>query len=290
MIDKRVRVVLRAGFGPASSARKAYGTISWLTLRRGFVDYLKSQAYSSDYQSDLIHYLDQYITCIESPADIISIFSRVKSGRRHLWLGLRVLFNYLEILGVDNDYLNLLRKALPKVKCGIDLNVPSEEDILKSLRMLRAVPPKYAALHNILLDSGLRLIEAVKILTESSKAEEVNGFIRIAIGEFRGSKQAYYGYLTKETYSMLQQVNSEPIKVRTASHYYYLNRILAPKYLRKFAFDKMVSLDIPESVADFIEGRVAKRIGAKHYMALRRQADNFYGRYANHIASLRSQL
>jgi hypothetical protein len=29
-----------------------------------------------------------------------------------------------------------------------------------------------------------------------------------------------------------------------------------PKYLRKFVFDKMVELGIPESVADFIEGRV----------------------------------
>lgn len=36
-------------------------------------------------------------------------------------------------------------------------------------------------------------------------------------------------------------------------------------------------------VADFIEGRVAKRIGAKHYMALRRQADGFYGRYAEYV-------
>ena len=73
--------------------------------------------------------------------------------------------------------------------------------------------------------------------------------------------------------------------MRSASHYYYLNGILAPKYLRKFAFDKMVTLEIPESVADFIEGRVAKRIGAKHYMALRRQADNWYGRYADYVSN-----
>jgi len=35
-----------------------------------------------------------------------------------------------------------------------------------------------------------------------------------------------------------------------------------------------------ESVADFIERRVAKKIGAKHYMALARQASKFYPRYA----------
>ena len=49
----------------------------------------------------------------------------------------------------------------------------------------------------------------------------------------------------------------------------------------------MIELEIPESVADFIEGRVPKRVGAKHYMALRRQADKFYGKYAGYIVKLR---
>jgi intergrase/recombinase len=51
----------------------------------------------------------------------------------------------------------------------------------------------------------------------------------------------------------------------------------------------MIELEIPESVADFIEGRVPKRIGARHYMILRRQADNFYGRYAAYLAKLRGE-
>ena len=283
-------MVLRAGFGPASSARKALGSIDWLSLRKGFTDYLKSQSYSIDYQRDLIAYLNRYVTSIGSPMDIIGIFSNVQSGRRHLWLGLRVLFNYLESLGVDDDYLNLLRKALPKVQCGIDLNVPSEETIINSLRKVNALSPKYTCLYNLLLDSGLRLVEAIKLFNGLSNAEEVNGFYRVTIGNFRGNKQAYYGYLTKATYDFIRQVNRSPIKVRSASHYYYLNGILAPKYLRKFAFDKMVSLDIPESVADFIQGRVAKSVGAKHYMALRRQADNFYGRYSDYVSNFRRRV
>jgi intergrase/recombinase len=44
---------------------------------------------------------------------------------------------------------------------------------------------------------------------------------------------------------------------------------------------------VPESVADFIEGRVPKRIGAKHYMVLRRQADKFYSKYADYLVKLR---
>ena len=49
-------------------------------------------------------------------------------------------------------------------------------------------------------------------------------------------------------------------------------------------------MEVPESVADFIEGRVPKRIGAKHYMALARQASKFYPRYSEYIEKLRQQV
>jgi intergrase/recombinase len=48
-------------------------------------------------------------------------------------------------------------------------------------------------------------------------------------------------------------------------------------------------LEVPESVADFIEGRVPKRIGPKHYMVLRRQADKFYSKYSDYLNNLREQ-
>ena len=65
--------------------------------------------------------------------------------------------------------------------------------------------------------------------------------------------------------------------------------VISYKYLRKFAFDKMIELEVSESVADFIEGRVPKRIGAKHYMALARQASKFYPRYAEYITRMRQK-
>jgi len=46
-------------------------------------------------------------------------------------------------------------------------------------------------------------------------------------------------------------------------------------------------LNIPESVADFIQGRVPKSIGATHYMQLKRKADQYYPRYAEYVTELR---
>ena len=46
-------------------------------------------------------------------------------------------------------------------------------------------------------------------------------------------------------------------------------------------------LGVPESVADFIEGRVPKKVGARHYTKLLRQADGHYGRYSVYLAKFR---
>ncbi len=74
-----------------------------------------------------------------------------------------------------------------------------------------------------------------------------------------------------------------------ASNYYKKYGYVRPKYLRKFAFDKMIELEVPESVADFIEGRAPERIGAKHYLALARQSAKFHPRYQAYLKKLKAQ-
>ena len=89
---------------------------------------------------------------------------------------------------------------------------------------------------------------------------------------------------------MLKDLKGHISQVGLYEKAYEKRNMTRSKYLRKFAFDKMVELEVPESVADFIEGRVPKRIGAKHYMVLRRQADKFYGKYAEYLAVPRASV
>ena len=281
------------GFEPMRTRRstgsQGLGAISWNAIRSDFTTYLESERYSKGYQGDLLRYLDKYFTSISSPQDIMRCFAKVEKGQRHLWLGFRTIFNFLEATGYDADTLAIYRKALPTFQCGIDLNVPEEAGIVQALGKLKNAQPEYLALYNLLIDSGLRLIEAVKAIGELGKAELINGYWRIALGEFRGSKQAYFAYLTQPTYNQILALKCQPLNAQKATDYYRrIIRVISPKYVRKFAFDKMVELEVPESVADFIEGRVPKSIGAKHYMVLRRQADKFYGKYADYLAKLRS--
>ena len=282
-----------SGSAGVKSAQNLKISLIWADLRQGFRQYLDSQSYSSTYITDILRYLDWHFKVINYPQDVIGIFSKVKKGRRNLWLGFRVLFNYLEALGYDDWVVNILRKSLPKANCtGIDLKVPDEPEIVRSLSSIKNATLKYWALYNLLVDSGLRLVEALKVISEfeADKVATVNGFYRVEIGAFRGNKQAFYGYFTEYTFKLLNQVSEKAFRPGTAAHRCRKHKAIAPKYLRKFAFDKMVELEVPESVADFIEGRVPKRIGAKHYMVLRRQADKFYGKYTEYLTSLRLKM
>jgi intergrase/recombinase len=261
-------------------------SLNWLQIKPQFARWMESEGYSEDFKDDVTRYLNRYITTIHDPFEIVSMFADIKKGKRHLVLALRTMLNFYEAMGANKEYLDCFRKALPKVTCGVDLKIPTEEQIVDSLRKLPKAPIKYQALYNLLLDSGLRLIEARYMINNFKAAEQVNGFYRCELAMFRGEKQAYYGHFSEYTLDLIKQAKGDFI-TEGCSHYYDVNDYVMPKYLRKFAFDKMIDLEIPESVADFIEGRVPKRVGAKHYMALARQASKFYPRYQNYIKQLR---
>jgi intergrase/recombinase len=164
--------------------------------------------------------------------------------------------------GVDSGYLNSFRKAIPPDTACVDLYVPDESEILSSIRRLPSMPLKYQALYSLIPDSGLRVVEAVKLMNEFGNVTKINGFHRCTLGYFRGSKLAYAAYFTPFTLELIQK-NKEKIDERTGSHYFTKFGYVAAKYLRKFAFDTMISegFNIPESVADFIEGRVPQKSG-----------------------------
>jgi len=227
--------------------------------------------------------------------DLIGLFTGLgDSQKRHLVNGLRNLFNFYETQGLaGKDWLDLLRSNLPKVTIGVDLKIPGEEEMADSVRKVKRLrDPRKFILYNLLLDSGLRLTEGVQLFNSFAegtvKIEEHKGFCVVALGYFRGTKMAYYGFISTYTLELLRKVN-EPLIYRKGG--LEKSGIVSWKYLRKFVNDNMTSEkpNIPESVADFIQGRTAKSIGARHYMKLKRKAIQFYPRYAEYIAELRQK-
>jgi intergrase/recombinase len=239
-----------------------------------FLAFLHMKGYSNRTIKDVIHYLEKYPIEINGPQDVLNLFSKVKTAKRHVAFSFRVLLNYFEILGYDKKQLDRLRAAIPNIKSGIDLRIPTEYQILKSLDKLESAPKKYVAVYNLLLDSGLRLVEGVTLINGLKDAEEINGFFRCSLAKFRGTKSAYYGHFSKGTFEQIQNVKQK-IKTLNASHYFTKMGYVPSKYLRKFSFDKMIELEV---------------LGAKHYMALARQTSKYYPRYLDYIENLRRSL
>jgi intergrase/recombinase len=208
------------------------------------------------------------------------------------------LFRFYEAQGLaDIQRLDVLRANLPRIKSGIDINVLAEEEICDSLRRLKSMnnEKRVFALYNLLLDSGLRLIEGINLFNNlcSGKVtlEKQDGFYVAPVAEFRGTKLAYYGFISDCSFELIKQCSGSMNYKKTMGGIGKHLGVISYKYLRKFAFDNMTSekLNIPESVADFIEGRIPKTIGARHYMQLKRKAVQFYPRYAEYIAEIRAR-
>ncbi len=139
------------------------------------------------------------------------------------------------------EFLDDLRKAIPKDEVGIDIRVPDER-IVSDLRRISSKSLRGQAVYNLLLDSGLRLVEVIKVLNEFPEAEKLEGFHCCPIGFFRGTKQAYYCYMTEYTYQLLKRLGD---KCKITKHYavrwHRKHNLTRPKYLRKFANDTMTS-------------------------------------------------
>jgi intergrase/recombinase len=254
LTDKNVSWCGRRDLNPGR--QRGSLTISYPESKGEFVEYLQSKHFNERYARCMLSYLDKNVSELHEPMDVVRIFSKLSVGQQHnLSRALRTFLNFAELKGVSVDYLNSLRKAIPKDRVGADLNVPTESEILASLSKLNDMPVKYQALYNLLLDSGLRLIEAMRLLNSFEEATKIGNFYRCTLGFFRGSKTAYAAYFTNHTHKLIQSNNDE-VEERAASHYFHMKKCIAPKYLRKFVFDTMISdsLNVPESVADFIEG------------------------------------
>jgi hypothetical protein len=107
--------------------------LNYHEVRSKFIEWLASRGYTIRYAKNVVSYLDRYVVEIRQPLDVALLFNKLQNGRRNLAKSLRVLFNFYQLLGCSQNYLDSLCKALPKTESGIDLKIPNEAEIIDSL-------------------------------------------------------------------------------------------------------------------------------------------------------------
>ncbi|MFP3187525.1 MAG: integrase [Sulfolobaceae archaeon] len=163
-------------------------------------------------------------------------------------------------------------KAIKTKKSGVDLKVPSVDQVKEWLTKVKGT--KVELLFRLLLESGIRFTEAIKVLNEYNPQNDIceNNICIYTLNWQRGSKRVFYVFHV----SPLQRQNIT---------YNYAKKIMreldiAPKYIRKFVATKMLELNIPGEIVDFIEGRTPGNILTKHYLDLYALAKKEYKKYA----------
>ncbi|MCX8186959.1 MAG: integrase [Sulfolobales archaeon] len=165
-----------------------------------------------------------------------------------------------------------------KVKrSGVDLYVPSDDEVVAVLRNACSSSDALCWVYKLLIYSGLRLVEVVKVLTSNNPEwVKVGTFWKYPLNWRRGAKQSFYCY-------SLEIPPQLSISDKWVSNWAAKNNSINPKYVRKWVATKMLSLGIPEEVVNFIQGRTPISILSRHYLKLTTLADQYYPKYLDYL-------
>ncbi|MEB2836085.1 MAG: integrase [Desulfurococcales archaeon] len=179
-----------------------------------------------------------------------------------------------------------LRECLGrKPRSGSDTYVPPDSLVSEAARRLGETRVYHVFL--LMLGSGARLSTVHWLLSQGLDPSRLvcleAGFCRYHIDYVRGEKLQWALYSPR---GFWERALEEP---RLTLSYSRAQELIAAagvkaKHLRNWAYNKMLSLGIPEGVVEFIVGHKAASIGRRHYLNAILQADRWYPRYSSWLA------
>ena len=272
-------VVLRPGFEPGSPARKTI-PLNYEELRSEYKKWVYSRI-NPKTAGDYVNYLDRYAKgkIVTSPQELNSLLLAIeKEGvRRWVTKSFRSFLNFLEeVYGYDDVDLHPYRKVLKITRAGVRHVFISDKEILEAYKHIKN---KFKLIFKLLVYSGIRLNQAIEMLKNYDPNDitviKEKGIARYPIIETsKGTKKGFFAYMPISFIKELERTEYKYKQTRDAITY---NRVSANS-IRKWNYNFMIENGIPPEIADFIQGRAAKTVGAMHYLATARQADSFYAK------------
>ncbi|MEL4306460.1 integrase, partial [Methanococcoides cohabitans] len=200
-----------------------------------------------------ISYLDRYLIgiVIEDVDDLIKISSTVHKGWNPYAKSVRNLINYhLEKRLISNSGAIELKNHLKLKKTGTDTFVPSDEAVKSVLN--ECTNEQIKILMQLIYYSGIRITEAVKIVTEFD-SKNLHFFDDVAYYDIdweRGTKKAFKAFMPSNFAKKLTKMNLDKDYARK----YIGIKGLPLKYGRNFFIDKCVKVGIQESLIKYMIG------------------------------------
>ena len=233
---------------------------------------MNQKGFENNYKASILRYLKPLENKeTRSTADLREFVAQSSSN-----MVLTVTRAYINFL-LDNELISedaaiYFRRALPSRSSEPDGYVPTDESVKEAFNKIRKERDRL--FFQILAFSGIRITELVKMLKEFDKSRLIteNGISKYPLNYNRGDKRSQYVYLPSELTKRLHRFYIHKDTVSRELRKYGI----APKYLRKWFYNFLIMNNVPESVADFIEGRSPESVGSMHYLAKVKQADYWY--------------
>jgi intergrase/recombinase len=222
----------------------------------------------------------------DNPVKLYNYILSQKKGVKNLIVTARVYLNFSEQSNLlSSDTIQKYRKVLKCKQSNNDYFVPSDENVILTYNKIKH-DKQLKIIYLILATSGIRYIECIKFLHsyDKSKFNIKNNIATYNISELRSSKKINNIHLPLFVFKELKHINSTYAYLR--KKYNLSKPLFSLKYLRKWQYNFLLYNQVPESVADFIQGRASKSVSANHYLAKSQQSNFWYSKVANKLEEL----
>ena len=245
--------------------------------KREYQKWLISRKLNDGYIKDLVNTLTRFIR-----EDIIELQDNISEMQS---ISTRSYLKYLtEKSLLTEEATKHFKKKILLRQSKADNYIPSNDEVIKAYSKIN--DRRYQKIFKLLAFSGARITELVKMLYEydPSKLVVEEKFAKYQLHYNRGHKSSFYIYMPKE---LVPELHKYYVHFDTITHQISKSS-LNPKYLRKWFYNFLIYNNVPEGVADFIEGRASATVGSMHYLSKSKQADFWYAQIIDALTSVLS--
>ena len=257
-------------------------------MKNDFIDYLYNIRSIDERQiKDYIRAIERHLTSnVRTPKELENVV--IKANRNNkLIKGLRNFFNYLEyeeIYELNGYNLDVWRKRL-KVKQSKAREVYiTDEELIEAYECVKS-NKQLELCFKLLVFSGLRLKHLWEVMKDFDRSKLIikNEIARYPVNFVsKSTKKSYWLYIPSKIVDQLEKFRF--------NYWYYqrgirFNRVDSNS-IRKWHLNKLIELRVPESIADFIQGRASVTVGSTYYLNKTKQADEWYSRVVDKLINL----
>lgn len=253
-----------------------------------FFNWIDTKAFSVEHTERLKSYYTRHFNNKEysSPIELYQYIQSKEIDINNITKCVRVYLNFCEAFSkLPVELINKYRSVLKLRKYNNDYFVPSDEAILKGYCAVKN-HKSLELVYLVLASSGIRYGEAIHFLSNYDITRFIvkSNYASYNVSDLRHTKNINNIYLPLFVYKKLKIISNTSKALR--QRFNERNVSFSFKYLRKWQYNFLIYNSVPESVADFIQGRANRSIGSRHYLAKRQQADFWYSKISKKFSKI----